>query len=298
MMKGLFFLLIFFLLTACSRDPSNDSGVQVIEEKGEAVEPYLLSENDKLHIDFVQYLEESDEYALTLHFKEETDVKFWYDSIEQKLDELLFTDSIEFWRYRIPDSLVQQYFMTDRLKQVKLYDENNAFCGVARFSGFEFINQNIEPKCVAVFKLSSKNENALYAVAGLKKVLPEIPPEELSSTTRLNELKRQYLPFNYKDDNSMQSGFQDTRLYAVQGYEKDGFAVYASLFLEANGKVSKVHHLEDSWLYWGIHPLAIAHEGNPLLLCDIGKFETCWRRSMVLKYSKGKYSEPRLGTRL
>lgn len=283
----LLFLLLILVVISCSSKSKVDTPIEKTITL-EVIVPYQLQETDAIQIDYVQYLEETDEYALELVFKKDADIKFWYDSIAYELTDVIYTVAPEYTRTSIPDSLIDEYFNLRNFKNVKLYDRENKFLGNGELQRYEFISQNIESIPVAVYKLKDKSKDASYAVAGLKIILPEIPSTE-GPEARLNQLIEYKLPRGYKESYSLRNGFLEKQLYSVQGYEKDGFNTFSTLYLEENGKLSKVNENNDFWYYWDIHPVPIYKDNQPILLCNYCKAESDWFQSGVLVFENGKY---------
>lgn len=284
-MKTNFLFLVLFLSACGSKNaPVEENETVFIEE----IKLYQLQETDKIHIDYVQYLEETDEYALPLKWKEGIDVFNWYDSIAGKLKDVIHSNELDYTRYKIPDSLIPQFFDVSTFSNVKLYSGENAHCGAGEFQRFEHIDQNIDPMPVAVYKLKRKKEKARYAVAGLESVLPELGSVFLPES-QLNALVKKKLPPNYKEDRSLGVLIQGKQFYAIQGYEADGFDIYSKLFIEEYGTLNEVHKNEEYWYYCSLDILPIYQNEQPLLLVDYCKAETDWFQSGVLIFEDGKY---------
>lgn len=289
-MKQFFLLSLFlFLTTSCSTNITIDS-VSVVPEPviKEEINPYQLQESVKIHIDYVQYLEETDEYALPLKWKKDADVKLWYESIAYDLPDIIYSNDSDYSRYAIPDSLIPQFFDMSSFNDVKLYNKGNSFVGEGEFIRFEFIDQNIDPIPVAIYRLNEKNEDALYAVAGLGKVIPEISSVE-APEERLNQLIEYKMPKGYKDIYSLRCGFLEKQFYAVQCYEENGFNTFIELYKEENGQLLQVYKDIDDWYFFDIHPISIYYQEQPLLLCNFCKAESDWFQSGVLIFKNGKY---------
>ncbi len=282
---NLFFIPFIFACTSTVAVDSAQVDSEPIETEPPA--PYQLQPEDNFHIDFVQYLKETDEVALPLKWKKDANVKLWYDSIGYSLEKVIYTNDEDYTRTEIPKALIPQFFDVKELTKVNFYDELNNFCGKGEFQRYEFLNQNIDPIPVAIYKVN-KTKNVLYAVAGLETVLPAIPTKE-APEARLKQLIEYKLPKGYKESQSLRNGFLEKQFYAIQGYEEDGFITFAELYLEENGKLTKVHEDIDNWIYFHIHPIPIYHQEQPLLLCNMGKSETDWFQSSVLIFKNGKY---------
>ena len=277
-------LFLFLFLASCtSREELEDTPLEVTIEE---LLPYELQPEDKIQVDFVQYLKETNEYALPLKWKEGADVRYWYDSIAYKLDKTIYSNEVDYSRAEIPKAQISKYFDVKELTTVNFYDQVNVFCGEGEFQRYEFIDQNVDAMPVAVYKV--KNKDALYAVAGLTTVLPELG-YGVTSTKRIKELAKQKLPSNYEEDRSLLVSFQEVQFYAIQGYERNGFKTYSRIFIENNGKVKQAHTNAESWYYCHMVALPIYQNNYPLLLMEYCKSETDWFETGALIFKDGKY---------
>jgi len=285
------FPLTFGLLFSCTSKPTSFPVADSSENKIDSTEilvPYQLQPEDKIQIDYVQYLKETDEYAFPLKWKKGADIKLWYVSIAYDLKEVIYAVDYEYRRIVIPDSLIPQFFDVNDLKNVKLYDRENEYIGTGEFHRYEFIDQNVDPIPVAVYKLKKKNKDALYAVAGLAEVLPAIPSVE-APEERLKQLIEFKLPKDYENDYSLRNGFLEKQFYSIQGYREKDFSTFSVLYLEENGKLLKVNENIDFWSYCDLHPIPIYNQQQPLLLCNLCKSDTDWFQTSVLIFEDGKY---------
>ncbi len=283
----LLFLIVLFSSCSSNELPvsENDEYDTIVVEE---IQPYQLQETDKIHIDYVQYLEETDEYALPLIWKKGVDILTWYESVVGSIRDTIYSNDSDYTRYKIPDSLIPQFFDVSTFKNVKLYNRENAYCGAGEFQRFEHIDQNIDPIPVAVYKLKKINKEASYAVAGLDTILPAISSEE-APEVRLKQLIDFKLPKKYKEAYSLRNGFMGKQFYSIQGYSENEFTVFSEIYLEENGKLTKVHKNDEFWYYFDVHPIPIYNEQQPVLLCNFCKSESDWFRSNVLIFEDGKY---------
>ncbi len=274
------FIVILFLTNLCSAQSTSDV--------------------KSLHIDLVQYLEDSGEYALTLAFLPGVNSSNWYDSLEFHFTQPKYSVDSEYSRYDAPAALIERYFHTDRLHDMKLYSDNNDFVDQGIFQGFEYIDQNIESKIVAVYRKSRPSTDAaMYAICGLKDTLPACPPKSYENSASLQRLQATVLPKDAVDHYPVEVGnCTDFHFMVPQAYrssmetENDyHIDVFADLYLEHGGEVTNVLQLFDGWLYWHIQPLAMNHNGYPIVLLEKAMMDSDWFKQSILIWNGIGYEE-------
>lgn len=264
-----------------------------------ALPPFYEVNNTPLHIDFVQFLEETGEYALSLEFLPKADMNVWYDSAQSGGYEMNYTNDPEYVRYRIPEEEIKRYFYTDRLADVLLYDKNNRFLGRGIFQGYEFISQNIEPKTVAVFRMEKlSGDTAFYAVGGISDTLPAIAPKHYTNSETYVDLQARLWPENYTTYHGSEVTLDDFRWMILQGYpfergDEQEFEtqVRADLYLEHDGGIKRVHQLKKGWLYWHLQPLPMNYKNYPIILLEKAMVESDWFMQAILIWNGEAYEE-------
>ena len=274
-------LIFFLLLTSLSFAQSS------IQEKS-------------LHIDFVQFLEESGEYALKLSFLPDANTRDWYDSLEFHFTQPKIEQGSEYQRYDAPLALIERYFHIDRLHEMKIYSDENRFLGEGIFQGFEYINQSIELKVVAVYRTSEVSlDTAIYAICGLEETLSSCPPKYYEKSESLRKLQAALLSTGAEEHHSLEVGnCTDFHFMAPQGYKvtsetEENYSVetFAQLYVEHAGKIQAVHQLYDGWLYWHLQPLAINHKDYPIILLEKAMMDSDWFMQSILLWNGIAYEE-------
>jgi hypothetical protein len=105
-------------------------------------------------IDKFYFSNENEAYVELYFLKDETSADE-YKKIENLADSLIYEDD-ENSRHRFPASLATKYFDLRGLSKLKIYDNNNKFVSNADFQRVEYLNQNISPVFIAVYKTDKK----------------------------------------------------------------------------------------------------------------------------------------------
>jgi hypothetical protein len=159
-MRRLIILTTTFLIFGCiNRDNSN----RVNNDSLQTTNTKTLQENiDKLnesiqYIGFINkfYFSDENEVYVELYFLEDEINADKYDKIVKLTDSLIYKDD-ENSRRRFPESLALKYFDLKGLSKLKIYDNRNKFVSNANFLRVEYLNQNISPVFIAVYKTEKK----------------------------------------------------------------------------------------------------------------------------------------------
>jgi hypothetical protein len=200
-MRTLIILTITLITFGCSnkgksKTSNNDSlqktPIETVKTKIDA-----LNENVK-YFGFINkfYFSNENEVYVELYFNKDDINENEYKKIESLADSLIYQDD-ENSRHRFPASLSQNYFDLRGLSKLKIYDNNNKFVSNADFVRVEYLNQNISPVFIAVYKADNKlKTDNLYGLSNFK---AEFEPTNYSITrdtiltqkllTKLNEKK-------------------------------------------------------------------------------------------------------------
>lgn len=162
-----------------SKSSNNDSlqktPIETVKTKIDA-----LNENVK-YFGFIDkfYFSNENEVYVELYFNKEDINADEYKKIENLADSLIYKDD-ENSRYRFPANLSQNYFDLRGLSKLKIYDNNNKFVSNADFVRVEYLNQNISPVFIAVYKTDKKlKTDNLYGISNFK---AEFEPTNYSIT--------------------------------------------------------------------------------------------------------------------
>lgn len=114
--------------------------------------------NDNVqYIGFIDnfYFSNENEAYVELYFLNDEINSGEYEKIVKLTDSLIYEDD-ENSRHRFPASLAPKYFDLRGLSKLTIYDNNNKFVCNADFLRLEYLNQNISPVFIAVYKTEKK----------------------------------------------------------------------------------------------------------------------------------------------
>jgi hypothetical protein len=159
-MRTLIILTIAALTFGCSnRDNSKISNSDSLRTNlADTTENKIdeLNENVK-YIGFTDkfYFSNENEAYIELYFIKDEITADEYHKLEKLADSLIYKDD-ENSRLRFPTSLSPKHFDLRGLSKLKVYDDNNKFICNADFVRVEYLNQNISPCFIAVYKTDKK----------------------------------------------------------------------------------------------------------------------------------------------
>ena len=202
----------------------------------------VLNENTQ-YIGFLNkfYFSNKNEAYVELYFNKDNITPDEYDTLEKLTDSLIYQDD-ENSRRRFPASLASKHFDLRGLSKLKVYDDNNKLVCNAEFVRVEFLNQNISPCFIAVYKTDKeiKSDNC-YCISNSK---GNFAPNNYSITndtiltqkllTKLNEkkpyggLQRNGKHIRFKDNTTLSVINSEEYSYIIFGSDKDFKILYKS----------------------------------------------------------------------
>jgi hypothetical protein len=138
--------------------------------------------DSKSYIGFINqfYFQESKEFYIELYFKQPGIDYRGFIEIASTQDSIIYADD-ENQRLRIPDSIAQLKFDLSGLNTLTLFDENHKKLTEAQFVRVEYLEQNISPVFIAVYRVENKLniENGMYCIGNFSENMTS-PNEYLS----------------------------------------------------------------------------------------------------------------------
>lgn len=184
-LKKTFFSLLWILplLYACSEN------IPEMVPETEQSDLLVAEELPGMHIAFVDYLKETDEYAVHLELRHDKSLNEWYKYGALFSGKIIYEEEFEWIRQELPEDLANKWLDTRFMEDMRIYDTNNRELGEARFLRFERIEGNLISYFAAIFKIDSGTKSGNYAIGGLKVSLPKLdldrkPREELFNAAR------------------------------------------------------------------------------------------------------------------
>lgn len=159
-MKTILILTILLLTFGCSsKDNSKGSNIDSLQT---TYIDTLHSNSDVLNenIQYIGFIDkfffsnDNEAYVELYFIKDETNADE-YNKIVKLADSLIYADD-ENSRHKFPENLSQKYFDLRGLSNLKIYDNNNIFYCSAKFLRVEYLDQNISPAFIAVYKTEKK----------------------------------------------------------------------------------------------------------------------------------------------
>ena len=113
--------------------------------------------DSKSYIGFINqfYFQESNEFYIELYFKEAGIDYGGFIEIASTQDSIIYTDD-ENQRFRIPDSIAHLKFDLSGLNTLTLFNENHHKLTEAQFVRVEYLEQNLYPAFIAVYRVDNK----------------------------------------------------------------------------------------------------------------------------------------------
>lgn len=190
-MRTLIILTTSLLIFGCSnRDNSsrfkNDS-LQTTNAETLQKNIDILNENIQ-YIGFIDkfYFSNEKEVYIELYFLKNDINADEYDKIVKLTDSLIYEDD-ENSRRRFPESLATKYFDLRGLSKLKIYDNSNEFVSNADFVRVEYLNQNISPVFIAVYKTEKKiKADSCYGISNFSGTF-ETTKYSITSDTSLTQ---------------------------------------------------------------------------------------------------------------
>jgi hypothetical protein len=183
-MRTLLSSIILFLLSCSNNNsPTNFKDISTnkiayITSKTEEVN-INLNENSN-YIGFINsfYFSNNNEVYIELYFVQD-EFNEDYQDIANLADSIIYKDD-ENTRKRFPLVLSQKYFYLRGLGKLKIYDTKNNFVGKADFVRVEYLDQNISPCFIAVYKTEKHlKEGAYYCISNFKE---DLAPQRFTLT--------------------------------------------------------------------------------------------------------------------
>jgi hypothetical protein len=159
-MRTLIILTTTLLIFGCSNRANskrlNNDSLQTTYADTLQTNIDILNENIQ-YIGFIDkfYFSNENEVYVELYFLKNDINADEYDKIVKLTDSLIYEDD-ENSRHRFPESLAPKYFDLRGLSKLKIYDNSNKFVSNADFLRLEYLNQNISPVFIAVYKTEKK----------------------------------------------------------------------------------------------------------------------------------------------
>jgi hypothetical protein len=174
-MRILIVLTIAILNFSCSnKDKSHTVKSTSLQNQPPKAEKKIAELNENIHyLGFINkfYFSNKNEAYIELYFNKDEITDGEYHKLEKLTDSLIYQDD-ENSRNRFPASLAAKHFDLRGLAKLAIYDDTNKFVCNANFVRVEYLNQDISPCFIAVYKTDKKikSEN-YYAISNFEKNL-------------------------------------------------------------------------------------------------------------------------------
>lgn len=180
--------IILFTLGCSDKDKSknlkNDTlQIDTVHKSGYKTEHKTNPLNADIHyVGFINrfYFSNKNEAYVELYFLKDEITADEYMETEKRADSLIYKDD-ENSRHRFPASLSEKYFDVRGLLTLKIYDAKNKWVCNADFVRVEYLNQNISPCFIAVYKTGKKIKSDNYY--GISNFNGKVEPQNHAITT-------------------------------------------------------------------------------------------------------------------
>jgi len=250
----LLLLCLLSLLSACS------------ENTAEAEEETLLVAEDLagLHIAFVDYLKETDEYAVHLELRFDKNFNQWNKQGQPLCGKTIYEEEFEFIRQEMSEDLANTWLDIRFLEHLHLYDTNNRDLGEARFVRFERIEGNLYSYFAAIVKMETGTKSGNYAIGGRKDALPELPLDrkprkELLAAAR-NDAK------DMDEWGTTQIGIAGHYFSLFQATHPSEYKTTCQLYETMGDKTHEMWRNDEGEIIVHLQPLPLSFNGKPVLL--------------------------------
>ncbi|MCF1749657.1 hypothetical protein [Mariniradius sediminis] len=159
-MKDLIILTVVLLAFSCSNP--HDSKVAIDDKRHSTNVDSLSAKVDILHegikyIGFIDsfYFSNENEAYVELYFIQDEISSDEYENIVDLSDSLIYKDD-ENSRHRIPADIASKYFDLRGLSKLKIYDTKHNLVSGADFLRVEYLDQNISPVFIAVYRTDKR----------------------------------------------------------------------------------------------------------------------------------------------
>lgn len=293
-MRTLIILTITLLTFGCSnKDNSkgaNNDNLQTTYIDTLQTNIDVLNENVQ-YIGFIDkfYFSNDNEAYVELYFIKDEINADEYNKIVKLTDSLIYEDD-ENSRHRFPASLSPKYFDLRGLSKLKIYDNDNKFVSNADFLRVEYLNQNISPVFIAVYKTESKVKADNYY--GISNFSGTFEPAKYSITrdtvltqnllTKLNEQR----PYYGRENNGTHLHFSksDTVLSVINSEN------FAYIVLTTNKEYKVLYKSPDFENVSDLNIIPLTKNKFPYILTRNVKPETDVMWDKLLYYDGTKYT--------
>lgn len=174
-MRIVLLLTIAVLTFSCtnrdkSKTPNNENLQNLPHKEDKKIDE--LDENIH-YLGFINkfYFSNKNEAYIELYFNKDEISEGEYHKLEKMTDSLIYRDD-ENSRNRFPASLAAKHFDLRGLSKLAIYDDTNKFVCNADFVRVEYLNQDISPCFIAVYKTDKKiKSDNYYAISNFEKKL-------------------------------------------------------------------------------------------------------------------------------
>ena len=78
----------------------------------------------------------SDDIGISLHIKTGADYKYWYSTVQTSFTDPFYSNA-GFSRFEVPVDIIETYFNTECLENMKVYSRDNEYLGDGKFIRYE-----------------------------------------------------------------------------------------------------------------------------------------------------------------
>ncbi|MFB9080420.1 hypothetical protein ACFFLS_20000 [Flavobacterium procerum] len=292
-MRLLLLLTTALLAFSCSKkEKSTISNTSIPKNLTVEQEKKTNPLNENIHyLGFVNdfYFSNENEVYIDLYFTKDDISTKEYTKLEKLADSLIYSDD-ENSRNRFPADLAAKHFDLRGLQKLAIYDDSNKFVCNADFVRVEYLNQNITPGFIAVYKTDKKiKSDKYYAVSNFEKDLENpnytILKDSVLTQKLLTELD---LPKSYygleKSGIHLQSTKSDTIISIINSENSASIVLHHNNTFKVLYKSTEPENIND------LRIVSTSKSKLPYLLTRNSKPDTDMVWDQVWHYDGKKYS--------
>ncbi|MBX2966422.1 MAG: hypothetical protein KF845_09770 [Cyclobacteriaceae bacterium] len=283
MMKPLYKLFALTLLIACttpgaSDNSKSDSNTESITIAQQEIISNIQATDSLSYIGFINKFENSDDFYTDIYFIEGFNYAD-YDKVRSLGDSIIFRNE-ELKRVRIPTEKVKQYFILDGLNKINIYNRNNELITTGELTGVEYVEDVIESRFVAVFKLENPGiSDYQFCIGNIRENLSTLEYSVIDSDTLTSKLikhigvnnERVWRQTHYKLS-------EHGNVYSIISADTTAFIIET-----LGNKVNLLYKSESSEFIYDLSIVSKEINGKPILLtfCGLPETDITWTSLLI-----------------
>ncbi|WP_130734651.1 hypothetical protein [Flavobacterium sp. J27] len=298
-MRTLLFIIIHILVFSCAEktnsnfstyQPKISSPKDTIENNIKPDTLLAILQENSHYIGYIKpfYFSNEQEVYIELYFLKDTLSVDEYAKIEKLADSLIYEDD-DNSRLGFPKKLSNSYFDLRGLSNLKVYDDNHHFVCNANFIRVEYLNQNISPCFIAVYKTEKKiDSDHYYCISNINTTFEKLNYAIFKDSVFTQKIRQELsltLPYNaFNEEGTHIRLNNNTTLSIVNSSD------YAYIVLKKEGTFKVLYKSKETENITGLTILPLSKNELPYILvrCIAPESDFMWEG--LLYYDDNKYT--------